>query len=99
MNADPIARSRELVANARRIVTLTGAGISAESGVPTFRGSAGLWRTFRPQDLATPEAFARDPGLVWEWYDWRRGLIASARPNPGHHALVRLEARTERSPW
>jgi len=96
LNADPIARSRELVANARRIVTLTGAGISAESGVPTFRGSAGLWRTFRPQDLATPEAFARDPGLVWEWYDWRRGLIASAKPNPGHHALVRLEARTER---
>ncbi len=68
-----------------------GAGISAESGIPTFRGAGGLWRNFKPEDLATPEAFARDPKLVWEWYDWRRGLIAAAEPNAGHCALARSE--------
>lgn len=55
------------------MVALTGAGISAESGIPTFRGQGGLWRRYRAEELATPEAFARDPKLVWEWYDWRRG--------------------------
>ncbi|HLY07661.1 MAG TPA: NAD-dependent deacylase, partial [Planctomycetota bacterium] len=59
----------------------------------TFRGPGGLWREFRPEDLATPEAFAADPALVWEWYAWRRGLIARARPNPGHEALAELERR------
>jgi NAD-dependent protein deacetylase/lipoamidase len=88
-------RAREAVGRARRVVALTGAGISAESGIPTFRGSGGLWRMFRPEDLATPEAFARDPRLVWEWYDWRRGLVAAAEPNDGHRALVELEARCE----
>jgi NAD-dependent deacetylase len=78
------------------LVALTGAGISAESGIPTFRGAGGLWRSFRPEELATPEAFARDPKLVWEWYLWRRGLIAQAQPNAGHYALVRLEQRTPR---
>jgi NAD-dependent deacetylase len=68
---------------------LTGAGISAESGVPTFRGAGGLWREFRPEDLATPEAFARDPRLVWEWYGWRRERVAACRPNAGHRALAR----------
>jgi len=68
---------------------LTGAGISAESGVPTFRGTGGLWRDHRPEDLATPEAFARDPRLVWEWYAWRRAEVARCRPNPGHEALAR----------
>ena len=77
---------------ARRLLVLTGAGISAESGVPTFRGPEGLWRQFRPEDLATPEAFARDPHLVWEWYDWRRQKIAAVAPNAAHHALARLEA-------
>lgn len=77
-------------------MALTGAGISAESGIPTFRGAGGLWRSFRPEELATPEAFARDPKLVWEWYLWRRGLIAQAQPNAGHYALVRLEQRTPR---
>lgn len=87
----------ELVALARllgrvaRVVVLTGAGISQESGIPTFRGPEGLWRNFRPEDLATPQAFQRDPRLVWQWYDWRRGLIAQIRPNPGHLALVALE--------
>ena len=84
---------RERLASARSIVVLTGAGISAESGVPTFRGAGGLWRDYRAEDLATPEAFARDPNLVWEWYDWRRQLIAPAKPNLGHYALVTLEKR------
>jgi NAD-dependent deacetylase len=87
----PAALAR-LLAQAERLVVLTGAGISAESGIPTFRGPEGLWRTFRPEELATPQAFARNPQLVWEWYDWRREKIAQARPNPGHEALVRLES-------
>ncbi len=80
---------------ARRVAALTGAGISAESGIPTFRGAGGLWNQFRPEDLATPEAFHRDPVLVWQWYDWRRSLIAKARPNPGHTALAELERRKD----
>jgi NAD-dependent protein deacetylase/lipoamidase len=84
---------RALLAGARSIAVLTGAGISAESGVPTFRGPGGLWRDFRAEDLATPEAFANDPRLVWEWYDWRRQQIAPAKPNLGHYALVTLEKR------
>jgi NAD-dependent deacetylase len=75
------------------VVALTGAGISAESGVPTFRGRDGLWHNHRPEELATPEAFARNPGLVWEWYNWRRGLIADKKPNPGHLALAALETK------
>jgi NAD-dependent deacetylase len=63
---------------------MTGAGVSAASGVPTFRGPGGLWRSLRPEELATPEAFRRDPRLVWEWYAWRRGLIAGCVPNPAH---------------
>jgi len=73
------------------IAALTGAGISAESGIPTFRGPGGLWRSFRPEELATPEAFQRDPHLVWEWYNWRRGIIRRAEPNPGNRALASLE--------
>jgi NAD-dependent deacetylase len=83
-------RARELVRSAGRIVVLTGAGVSAESGVPTFRGQGGLWKTHRPEDLATPEAFARDPRLVWEWYAWRRGLVSGCDPNQAHRALARL---------
>jgi NAD-dependent deacetylase len=74
----------------RRIVVLTGAGVSADSGIPTFRGAGGLWRNFRAEELATPEAFRRDPALVWEWYEWRRKLIREARPNAAHEALARL---------
>jgi NAD-dependent deacetylase len=65
--------------------------MSAESGVPTFRGADGLWKEYKPEELATPEAFARDPKLVWEWYDWRRQIIAKAVPNAAHKALVKLE--------
>lgn len=72
---------------------LTGAGISADSGVPTFRGTEGLWRNYRAEDLATPYAFERDPRLVWEWYNWRRELIATKQPNAAHLALVELEHR------
>ena len=86
-------RVREWLASARSIAALTGAGISAESGIPTFRGAGGLWRQYRAEELATPEAFARDPRLVWEWYDWRRGVIARAEPNAGHRALAQLEKR------
>jgi len=85
----------EFLAGVRRVVALTGAGISAESGVPTFRGKDGLWRQYRAESLATPEAFARDPALVWEWYDWRRGLIAPVGPNPGHAVLAAWEDRFE----
>src|SRR5215510_16349236 len=84
---------KEKVAGARALTVLTGAGISADSGVPTFRGGDGLWRNFRAEDLATPEAFERDPRLVWEWYNWRRELIATKQPNPAHNALVKLEQR------
>ena len=86
-------RIREWLRGASYVAVLTGAGISAESGIPTFRGPNGLWRRYRPEDLATPEAFARDPKLVWEWYDWRRGLIAQAEPNAAHRALAGFEQR------
>ncbi len=85
-----MARARALLADAERIVVLTGAGVSAESGVPTFRGPGGLWRSRRPEELATPEAFARDPRLVWEWYAWRRSVVAGCAPNAAHLALARL---------
>ena len=74
-----------------RIVALTGAGISAESGIPTFRGENGLWKKYHPEELATPEAFFKDPKTVWEWYFWRRSIIAKAEPNPAHLALKKLE--------
>lgn len=75
-----------------RITVLTGAGVSAESGIPTFREAhTGLWERYDPVDLASPEAFERDPATVWEWYQWRRKLIAEARPNAGHEALAELQ--------
>ena len=80
---------------ARRITAITGAGVSAASGVPTFRGNDGLWRNFRAEDLATPEAFRRNPHLVWEWYDWRRSLIARCKPNEAHRILARWSARDD----
>jgi NAD-dependent deacetylase len=86
-----VEQAREWLRNSTAVAVLTGAGISAESGIPTFRGPDGLWKQYKPEDLATPEAFARDPRLVWEWYNWRRELIKKARPNAGHAALVRLE--------
>ena len=82
------------LSHARNIVVLTGSGISAESGVPTFRDAqTGLWARYDPQQLATPEAFMRDPDLVWKWYRWRRKLIGQAKPNAGHYALADLEQK------
>jgi len=79
---------------ARSIVALTGAGVSAESGLATFRDAQdGLWSKFKPEELATPEAFKRNPQLVWEWYSWRRARAAAAKPNAGHLALVEMEKR------
>jgi len=79
------------VAGARHVMVVTGAGMSAESGVPTFRDAQqGLWSRFRPEDLATPEAFEADPDTVWSWYEWRRDLVARAQPNDGHRALAQL---------
>jgi NAD-dependent deacetylase len=82
---------------ARHVAVLTGAGVSAESGIPTFRDAlTGLWASYRPEDLATPTAFRRNPRMVWAWYRMRRLEIARKEPNPGHHALVRLEALVPR---
>ncbi len=89
-----IKRLAELLAGARRPAALTGAGISAESGIPTFRsGDSGFWGRFSPQELATPQAFAADPLLVWCWYAWRRAQLAEVQPNAGHKALAELEHR------
>jgi NAD-dependent deacetylase len=78
--------------SAQRVVVLTGAGVSAESGVPTFRDAqTGLWSKFNPEELATPRAFRRNPRLVWEWYEYRRKLVAEAKPNPAHTALAEME--------
>jgi NAD-dependent deacetylase len=86
-----LEQARQRLAAAQSVAVLTGAGISAESGIPTFRGAGGLWKNYRAEDLATPEAFARDPRLVWEWYNWRREVIAKAKPNAAHQALVNLQ--------
>jgi NAD-dependent deacetylase len=88
-----LEQAREWLKDANAVAVLTGAGISAESGIPTFRGAGGLWKHYKPEDLATSEAFQRDPRLVWEWYNWRRELISKTNPNPAHYALVRLEVR------
>jgi NAD-dependent deacetylase len=82
--------------NAKRVVVFTGAGVSAESGIPTFRDAqTGLWAKYDPTELATPDAFERNPKLVWDWYEWRRELCRDAKPNPGHYALAELEKRFE----
>ncbi len=81
----------DAIRSARHICVLTGAGASAESGVPTFRDAqSGLWAKYDPLQLATPDAFAADPGLVWRWYEWRRDLVRRVEPNAGHRALVEL---------
>ncbi len=84
---------RDVFAKSQHIVALTGAGISAESGVPTFRGSGGLWRTYKAQELATPEAFASNPSLVWEFYSYRRELVQTKDANEAHKALAEAEKR------
>ncbi len=91
MTEGELKAARDRIASARSITVLTGAGISADSGVPTFRGEGGLWKQFRAEELATPEAFESHPEIVWEWYQWRRKIIAEKSPNPAHTALVLLE--------
>src|SRR3990170_6631000 len=89
-----IRRISSQLSKAVSVCVLTGAGISADSGVPTFRGKDGLWRNFRAEELATPEAFSRDPKLVWEWYNWRREIIATKIPNAAHLALAAIERQS-----
>ncbi len=84
-------RAAELIKSAKKIAVLTGAGISAESGVPTFRGRGGLWQKYRAEELATPEAFQKDPVLVWKFYDYRRRLISKVEPNKAHRILAEWE--------
>lgn len=94
MTENAIQQAADLIKNASNIAVLTGAGVSKESGVPTFRDAMdGLWAKFDPQQLATPQAFKADPKLVWDWYEYRRGLVRGAKPNPGHFALAELEKR------
>lgn len=87
----------EALRKAQHVVVFTGAGVSAESGIPTFRDSlTGLWERFDATSLATPEAFAADPELVWGWYEWRRMKVLQAHPNPGHRAIAALERNIPR---
>ncbi|HAH06800.1 MAG TPA: NAD-dependent deacylase [Elusimicrobia bacterium] len=95
MKKDPFELARSLCSKARRVCALTGAGISAESGLATFRDAGGLWEGHRVEDVATPEAFRRDPRLVWQFYNARRKAGAEARPNPAHLALAKLEERAQ----
>ena len=90
---DRTAELRERLESARSVCVLTGSGISAESGLPTFRGVGGLWRTHRVEELASPAGFARDPQLVWTWYNERRRAHQGVEPSPAHVALARIEAR------
>ncbi|MFW9788229.1 MAG: NAD-dependent protein deacylase [Candidatus Thorarchaeota archaeon] len=83
----------QVIMDAKYFVALTGAGISRESNIPTFRGEDGLWRNYNAMELATPIAFARNPALVWEWYTWRQGLIGNCQPNPAHETLAIWETR------
>ena len=93
---EQILAAKEIIEKSNKITVLTGAGISAESGIPTFRGSDGMWNNLNPQDIATPDAYKNDPKLVWEWYDWRRRIIDKATPNHGHLALAEIERQKEK---
>ena len=93
-DAGVVARARVFLEEARRPIAFTGAGVSADVGVPTFRGPGGLWKEFRAEELATPAAFRRDPRLVWEWYGWRRERVGSVAPGDAHVALARWSRRT-----
>lgn len=90
---DGIQKAAGMLRSAGKVVVLTGAGVSAESNVPTFRGKDGLWKQYRAEKLAAPEAFARNPQLVWEWYGWRQQLILKCSPNPAHKAIAAMEKR------
>jgi NAD-dependent deacetylase len=85
------SEAAERLAGASRVLVVTGAGVSAESGIPTFRGAGGLWEGYRAEELATPGAFARDPETVWRWYRWRRGICLEAEPNPAHRVIAEMD--------
>ena len=91
MNDELIKRAADIIASSKKLLVFTGAGISAESGIPTFRGQDGLWENYRVEDVATPEAFSRNPRLVWKFYSERRRKALSVRPNAAHYAVARLE--------
>ncbi len=93
MNDPRLAELASRFRSGVRITVLTGAGVSAASGVPTFRGPNGLWKNFKPESLATPEAFQRDPKLIWEWYDWRRRILSTKKPNRAHEVLAAWSRR------
>ncbi len=93
MDSDALSQAAEIISESRHLIALTGAGISKESNIPAFRGEDGLWRKYNAIELATLQAFARTPKLVWEWYSWRQGLIASCEPNPAHGTLAEWEKR------
>ncbi|MCB9727958.1 MAG: NAD-dependent protein deacylase [Deltaproteobacteria bacterium] len=93
MASAALAEAAGAIRRAQRVLVLTGAGVSAESGIPTFRGQGGLWEGFRAEDLATPEAFQRDPARVWRWYRWRRAIYGGCEPNPAHAVIARMEPR------
>ena len=90
MNSRNILEARAKLELSQQIAVLTGAGISAESGIPTFRGADGLWKNYRPEELATPQAYATNPKLVWEWYAMRTNTVLQAEPNDAHRALAKL---------
>src|SRR3970282_1628204 len=94
MSDQLIQQTADVIRDSKQITILTGAGVSKESGVPTFRDALdGLWSKYDPQELATPQAFQRNPKLVWDWYEFRREMVRQARPNPGHIAIAELERR------
>ena len=96
MNSFSLGTARDYIGQARHVAVLTGAGISAESGIPTFRdATSGLWAKFDPVKLASEEGFRADPALVWRWYAWRRGLVGAAKPNAGHRSLADAQVRFE----
>lgn len=92
MDADTLAGLRERIRNSKRVCAFTGAGISAESGIPTFRDAGGLWENYNVEDLVTPEAFERDPAVVWRWHIWLQGLSFNAQPNAAHNTLAEMDA-------
>jgi NAD-dependent deacetylase len=93
MDHNKVKKIRKRLEESKSLTVLTGAGVSADSGVPTFRGKDGLWNNYRAEELATPQAFERDPKLVWEWYNMRREKLATIKPNPAHHAITNLEGK------
>ena len=95
MEYEGLNEARELIESSSNVVFLTGAGMSAESGVPTFRGKDGLWKKFKAEELATPEAFQSDPKTVWEWYDSRRAKLRTVRPNAGHYSIAKFGLRKD----